>query len=89
MREVEEVCGRAAACVDPGQLDEGRHGVAVGQRLQGVVAQVDGMRHRLLPVRVLVAHRREDLVQVEHVRVADKGPEDTVPLLLLAKQQAT
>jgi len=60
--EVHEVGGGAPARVSQGQVHHGRGGMPVTESLQGRVPQVDGVDDGLVPVRVLVADRREKLV---------------------------
>lgn len=74
VRKVREEGARAAPCVDLRQSQRGRRAGRIAQRLQRGVADVDGVLYGLLPVRVLVAHRREDLVAVVAVHVADVRP---------------
>lgn len=57
--------------------------VTVAQRLHGRVTYYDGMQHRFIPVRVLVSHRRKDLVQMIDVSVADEGAQNAITMILL------
>lgn len=83
MIEVIKVRLGAPPGVVEGDSHERRDRVTIAQRLHGRVPYYDGMEHRLIPVRVLVPHRREDLVQMVDVGVADEGAEDAVPVVLL------
>lgn len=51
---------------------ERSNGVAVAQCLHGRVPYDNRMQDRLVPIRVLVPHRREYLVQVVNVSVPDE-----------------
>lgn len=62
---------------------EWRDRVTIAQRLHGRVPYYDGMKHRLIPVRVLVPHRREDLVKMIEVGVTDEGPQDAISVVFL------
>lgn len=101
MSEMEEVCSRSGcrggggggcsggSCrVATRQVQQWRHRVAVRQSFQSVVSQVDGMRHRPLPIRILVPDCREDFVQMEDVGVANECPQYPVPLLFLLTKSA-
>lgn len=79
MGEVREVRARPPPRVQlrHPQRRRGHRGVAEG--LQRGVADVDGVLDRLLPVRVLVADGREDLVAVVAVHVAHVRAEDAIP----------
>jgi len=66
-----------------GDPHERRDRVAIAQRFHGRIPYNDGVEYRLVPIRVLVPHRREDLVQVVDVRVADERAQDAVPVVLL------
>lgn len=83
MIEVIEVRLGAPPRVIEGDSHERRYRVAIAQRLHRRVPYYDGMKHRLIPVRVLVPHRREDLVQMVDVGVADEGAQNAVPVILL------
>lgn len=62
MIEVIKVRLGASPGVVEGDSHERRDRVTITQRLHGRVPYYDGVKHRLIPVRVLVSHRREDLV---------------------------
>lgn len=66
-----------------GDPHERRDRVTVAQRFHGRVAYYDGVKHRLIPVRVLVSHRWKDLVQMVDVSVADEGAQNAVTVILL------
>lgn len=78
MREVREVGSGTASRVQLREAERGRSAGAVCQRLERRVADVDRVLDRLLPVSVFVADRREYLVAVVAVHVADVRPEDTI-----------
>jgi len=61
---------------------ERRDRVTIAQCLHGRVSYYDGMKYRLIPVRVLVPHRRENLIQMVDVGVADEGAKDAIPVIL-------
>lgn len=83
MIKVIEVRLGAPPGVVEGDSHERRDRVTIAQRFHGRVPYYDGMKHRLIPVRVLVSHRREDLVQMVDVGVADEGAQDAIPVVLL------
>jgi len=62
---------------------ERRDRVTIAQRLHGRVPYYDWMKHRLIPVRILIPHRREDLVQMVDVGVADEGAQNAIPVVFL------
>jgi len=62
MIEVIKVRFGAPPSVVEGDSHERCDRVTITQRLHGRVPYYDGMKHRLIPVRILVPHRREDLV---------------------------
>lgn len=65
-----------------GDPHERRDCMTVAQRLHGRIPYYDGMQHRLIPVRVLVPHRRENLVQMIDVGVADEGAQNAITVIL-------
>lgn len=65
-----------------GDSHERRDRVTVAQCLHSWVPYYDGMQHRLIPIRVLVPHRREDLVQMVDVGIADEGPQNAITVIL-------
>lgn len=83
MIEVIEVRLGSSPSVIEGDSHERRDRVTIAQRLHSRVPYYDGMKHRLIPVRVLVPHRREDLVQMVDVGVTDEGAQNAIPVILL------
>lgn len=83
MIEVIEVRLRASTGMIEGDSHERRNRVAIAQRLHSRVPYYDGMKHRFIPVRVLVPHRREDLVQMVDVGVANEGAQNAITMILL------
>lgn len=61
VKHVEEGPVACSGGVHVGGQDDRRHHLRVGQRLQRLIAQVDGMLHWTLPVRVLVEDGCQDL----------------------------
>lgn len=82
MIEVIKVRLGAPPGVIEGDSHERRDRVTIAQRLHGRVPYYDGMKHRLIPVRVLVPHRREYLVKMIDVGIANEGAQDTIPMVL-------
>lgn len=76
--EVQEVAPAAAGRVQQGQPEEGRRDLAVAEEPEEPVAGGHGARLAALPVRVLVAQGRVDLVQVVAVGVAHVRAQDPV-----------
>lgn len=74
-------------CAPPGMVEGDPHQrcdrVAVAQRLHGRVPYYDGMEYWLVPIRIFISHRREDLVQMVDVRVANERAQDAVSVVLL------
>lgn len=83
MAEVIEVRLGASPGVIKGYSHKRCDGVSITQRLHGRVPDDDGMKDRLVPVRVLVSHRREDFVQMINVRVPDERAKHAIPMILL------
>ena len=81
--KVKEVSTGAPPRVVKSYPHDRRDGVAVAERLHRRLAYVDGVQHGLVPVRVLVAHRAEYLVEMVDVGVADEGAQHAVALVLL------
>jgi len=83
MIEVIEVCFGPTPGVIEGDSHERRDRMTIAQRLHSRVPYYDGMKHRLIPVRVLVPYRREDLVQMVDVGITDEGAQNAIPVILL------
>lgn len=83
MIEVIKVRLGAPSGMIEGDPHERRDRMTVAQRLHGRVPYYDGMQHRLIPVCVLVSHRRKDLVQMVDVGVADESAQNAITVILL------
>lgn len=55
----------------------------IAQRLHGRIPYYDGMKHWLIPIRILVSHSREYLVQMVDIGIADEGTQNAIPMILL------
>lgn len=61
-----------------GRFDQRSDVLAIAESLQRLITNVDRMEDIFLPVGVLVDDGGQDFLQVELVRVADKGAEESV-----------
>lgn len=57
--------------------------MSITKRLHCSVPNVNRMRYRLIPVRILITHRRKYFVQMIHIRVSYVSPQYFIPLILL------
>lgn len=83
MAEVIEVRFGSPSGVIESNPHERSNSVTIAQCLHSRVPYNNRMQNRLVPVRVLVPHRREYLVQVVNVSVPDERSQDSISMILL------
>lgn len=72
MAEVVEERFGSPSGVIKGNPHEWSHGMTIAQRLHRRIPYNDRMKDRLVPVRILVPHRGENLVQMIYISVPNE-----------------
>lgn len=81
--EVKEVSLSSSPSMVEGNSHEGSDGVSIAESFHGRVSNVDGMKHRFLPVRVLVPYSGEYFIEMVVIRVSYVGAKYFVALIFL------